>query len=68
MSGEETVKIRVGMNVNYAIGTTNEEEIDTGYTRAEWDALSEKDRDEEMRAYVDEHVANHLDSWWTEVE
>lgn len=68
MSSEETVKIRVGMSVNYAIGTDNEEEIDTGYTRAEWDALDEKERDEEMCQYVDEHVSNHLDSWWNEVE
>lgn len=68
MSNEETVKITVGMSVNYAIGTTHEEEIDTGYTRAEWDALDEKDRDAEMQAYVDEHVNNHLDAWWHVVE
>lgn len=65
---EETVKIRVGMSVNYAIGTTREDEIDTGYTRAEWNAMSEKDRDAEMQGHVDTHVANHLDAWWNEVE
>jgi hypothetical protein len=63
---EDNVKIVVGMSVNYAINTTNEDVVDTGYTRAEWDALDDESRDEEMRLYVEEHVSSHLDSWWRE--
>lgn len=68
MSAEETVKVVIGMSVNYAIDSECEETVDTGYTRAEWDALPEDKRDEEMRAYVEGHVSNHLDSWWREAE
>lgn len=68
MSDDETVKVKVGMAVNYVKDSTREDEVDTGYTRTEWDAMSNEERDEAMQPHIDEHVADHLEAWWTEVE
>ncbi|MEO3856171.1 hypothetical protein [Acrocarpospora sp. B8E8] len=63
---EETVKVKIGMSVGYINNSTTEEEVDTGKTSAEWDALTDEEKDDFMQPTIDDFIGNNLDSWWTE--
>lgn len=59
----DTVKLEVGMAVSYIADSTNESLIDTGISRAEWDAMSEKERKEILNDYAAAEIEKHVDVW-----
>lgn len=59
----DTVKLRVGMEVNYIAGSTQEDVVDTGITRSEWNAMTEEQRDKIREDYAEIEVSNHVDAW-----
>lgn len=59
----DTVKIRVGMGVHYIAGSNQENVVDSGIPRAEWDAMPEEDRQQILDGLMDTEIANNVDVW-----
>lgn len=59
----DKVKIRVGMEVNYIAGSTQESVVETEFTRAEWDAMSEEEREKILEDWAETEVSNHVNAW-----
>ena len=57
----DVIRIKIGMSVNYVANSTRE------YTdevpRAEWEAMTEKQREDYLQDSIDTEVSNHVDCW-----
>lgn len=63
MSDKETIKLRV----NLSIGISNAEQegvIDSGISRAGWDAMTPEERDVSAREVWELWAANYIDGGW----
>jgi hypothetical protein len=67
VAAEETVRIRVGIDANYA-NARHEDEYDTGIPRSEWNAMSEAERGAVLEEWRRDEVANQIDSWAAVIE
>lgn len=65
--GEDRIKIRVGINVHHAANATYEDVIE-GPTRAEWDAMSGKERDEYLEDTAEVVLSNQISYYANVVE
>lgn len=59
MSDQEHVRIRVSIECNHVINADIEEEFD-GPTKAEWAAMSEKDRREYLEMAAETTLGNNI--------
>lgn len=66
MASKDVVRIKVGMEVNYIASSTREDEIEI--PRAEWEAMTEEEREQQLMREAEVMVSNHLDSWAYVVE
>lgn len=63
----DNVHLRVGMAVNYIANSKTECVVDSGISRAEWDAMSEEERQEVLAEFAEGEIENHVETW-AEVE
>ena len=63
----DNVQIRVGMSVNYISASKTEVVVDSGISRADWDAMSEEARQEVLSEFAEGEIENHVEAW-AEVE
>lgn len=67
MGNAETVKLKV----NLSIGISNAEQsavIDSGISRAGWDAMTAEERDESAHEVWELWASNYIDGGWEAVE
>jgi hypothetical protein len=55
------------MAVNYIANSKTECVVDSGISRAEWDAMSEEERQEVLAEFAEGEIENHVETW-AEVE
>lgn len=57
---DDRIKIRVHIGVSFSANAEHEETV-TGPSRAEWDAMSEEERDTYLEETAQDTLANYLD-------
>ncbi|MFD9950810.1 hypothetical protein ACFWYW_58710 [Nonomuraea sp. NPDC059023] len=66
MSSEETVKVEANLCMS-SQGVSLSDEIDTGLTREQWDALSEDEQEEHVKPFVEDWFENLVQYGWNEI-
>lgn len=59
----DNVQLRVGMSVNYIANSQTECVMDSGISRADWNAMSEEERQEVLSEFAEGEIANHVEAW-----
>ncbi len=58
---EDVVRIRVGIAVSYIAGSKREDIMEV--PRAEWDAMTEKERQDYLEGLAQDEIDNAVDAW-----
>lgn len=64
----ETVKLKIGMQVNYNANSDYEDEVDTGIPWSKWNTMTEKERDEVGQGFTETLIANQVNTWAIPIE
>lgn len=63
MASEETVKLRVGIEVGYIANSSREYVIDTEIPRSKWDAMTQEERDKVCEEYAQGEIDDTVSAW-----
>ena len=63
MAAEQTVKVSVGIQVNYIANSSRTCVVDTGIPWPEWDEMTEAQREEVLDGCAQVEVENSVSAW-----
>ncbi|MEV0236899.1 hypothetical protein [Nonomuraea sp. NPDC050786] len=64
----DTVKLRIWSEVANTRDSFDEEVVDTGISRTDWDAMPEDEKREVGEEWFDGHIENRISGGWEPVE
>lgn len=67
MSDEETIQLKVDLSIGLA-NANQEDIIDSGIRKADWDAMTGEKRDEAARAAWEEWAWEYIEGGWDVVD